>query len=395
MLPIQSHREQKVLPFMGAYHFDFTTKMTNYSNCKIVLFTANVNGGIVQLAIQLLKELSMMEFSVNCFIPDVAQYSCDEQLAHQVNLYKKVNAIWKNDRRVKKIARQITDLSPDLVWYVDTSPLSAEVGLCLTGKTCQIYSVHDPSPHPTNEKLGFKRSSLERWKQVLRYFFLRKVDYIATFSQVSRERYADMHPKFREKLRVVNLGAHIPDVSPVKPAELIGCERYYLFFGRIDKYKGIADLVKAFNRLDDNYPKLVIAGSGSLTPDEEHLITLNLPRIVLLNRFISDSEMVYLFEHSLAVVLPYVEASQSGIIPIAYKVGKPVITSDLDGLTQFVENGITGLVCSTSNELENGLRQMADAEFSSLLGNNARKYYLSNLEWRQSLQKFLGSINIR
>lgn len=364
-----------------------------YLDKRIVLFTANVNGGIVQLAVQLLKELTMMGLAVNCFIPDSAQYNCDIQLVPQVVPYKKVNAIWKSDRRVKAIAHQIEELAPDLVWYVDTSPLSAEVGLCLGGKARQIYSVHDPSPHPTNEKLDLQRSLWEKWKQILRNAFLRKADYIATFSQASRRRYADMHPEFEEKLRVVNLGAHIPDVKPEKPAELALCEQYYLFFGRIDKYKGIENLAKAYDRLEDKSPKLVIAGGGKLTTTGEQLIAEN-SCIILLNRFISDSEMVYLFEHTIAVVLPYIEASQSGVIPIAYKFGKPVITSNLDGLTQFVENGRTGLVCSGISGLEDGLRKMADAEYASSLGKNAKEYYQLNLEWRQGLLKFLDSVNV-
>ena len=85
------------------------TANKTYLDKRIVLFTANVNGGIVQLAVQLLKELTMMGLAVNCFIPDSAQYNCDIQFTPQVVPYKKVNAIWKSDRRVKAIAHQIEE----------------------------------------------------------------------------------------------------------------------------------------------------------------------------------------------------------------------------------------------------------------------------------------------
>jgi glycosyltransferase involved in cell wall biosynthesis len=49
-----------------------------------------------------------------------------------------------------------------------------------------------------------------------------------------------------------------------------------------------------------------------------------------------------LFEAASVVVLPYVEASQSGVIPVAYSFAKPVVATAVGGLTEVVIDSQTG-----------------------------------------------------
>jgi glycosyltransferase involved in cell wall biosynthesis len=57
---------------------------------------------------------------------------------------------------------------------------------------------------------------------------------------------------------------------------------------------------------------------------------------------VSDGKRAELFRRAAVVVLPYIEASQSGIIPIAYRFRKPVIATTVGGLPAAVEHGRTG-----------------------------------------------------
>jgi glycosyltransferase involved in cell wall biosynthesis len=49
------------------------------------------------------------------------------------------------------------------------------------------------------------------------------------------------------------------------------------------------------------------------------------------------------------VVLPYIEASQSGVVPVAYRFGKAVVASRVGGVPDLVDDGRTGLLVPPRN----------------------------------------------
>ena len=51
-----------------------------------------------------------------------------------------------------------------------------------------------------------------------------------------------------------------------------------------------------------------------------------------------------LFQESSVVVLPYVEATQSGVVPVAYTFAKPVVATGTGALAEAVEHGVTGIL---------------------------------------------------
>ena len=74
-------------------------------------------------------------------------------------------------------------------------------------------------------------------------------------------------------------------------------------------------------------------------------------RFVVHNRWISDEERAAAFQHARVVVLPYVEATQSGVVPIAYAHSKPVVVTRTGGLPDVVDDGITGLLVEPKDEI--------------------------------------------
>ncbi len=95
---------------------------------------------------------------------------------------------------------------------------------------------------------------------------------------------------------------------------------------------------------------MIIAGKGQLSEEESQLIQSEC-HITSAIRFISDEEMVWLFQNAQCVVLPYIEVSQSGVLPIAYKFAKPIIVSNLQGLTENVVVTKTEFIFRTEDEL--------------------------------------------
>ena len=95
---------------------------------KIVLFTANTKGGIIQFTLHIYKVLKNMNFNVNVYIPDEVTNSDVSFLGDDLCLYKKEKKIIDN-KSYKNIAHDICGKNTDLLWHMDNSIVSVKVGL--------------------------------------------------------------------------------------------------------------------------------------------------------------------------------------------------------------------------------------------------------------------------
>lgn len=122
-----------------------------------------------------------------------------------------------------------------------------------------------------------------------------------------------------------------------------------LFFGRILPYKGLELLLEAVRRLQEtNYPvELEIWGAGDLSPYKAQLHGLHSVRLE--NRWIQEGEIEGIFAQTDLCVLPYREASQSGVVPTAFASGMPVLVTPLPGLLEQVKHGQNALVAASFN----------------------------------------------
>ena len=71
--------------------------------------------------------------------------------------------------------------------------------------------------------------------------------------------------------------------------------------------------------------------------------------IQIYDGYIPDQEVEKFFAASDIVVLPYISATQSGIVQIAYGFEKPVVVTNVGGLPEVVKNGKTGYVVEAEN----------------------------------------------
>jgi glycosyltransferase involved in cell wall biosynthesis len=121
-----------------------------------------------------------------------------------------------------------------------------------------------------------------------------------------------------------------------------------LFFGFVRQYKGLEYLLRAMPEVLRNVQvKLLIVGEfwedrkTYLEAIEELGLQGN---VVIMDRYVPNEEVGLYFSAADVVVLPYVDATQSAIVSLAYAFDKPVITTDVGGLPEVVRDGETGLV---------------------------------------------------
>jgi glycosyltransferase involved in cell wall biosynthesis len=112
--------------------------------------------------------------------------------------------------------------------------------------------------------------------------------------------------------------------------DVVTSNKYVLFIGRIRQYKGIENLIAAFNYLELKDIDLIIAGEGKLSVKVDE-------RIKVINRWLQENEIASLIKNSEAVVFPYTEASQSGILPYCVSENKKVVVTPLPGLLEQTE----------------------------------------------------------
>jgi glycosyltransferase involved in cell wall biosynthesis len=121
-----------------------------------------------------------------------------------------------------------------------------------------------------------------------------------------------------------------------------------LFFGFVRQYKGLEYLLRAMPEVLRNVQvKLLIVGEfwEDKEPYLKTIEELELQGdVVVVDRYVPNEEVGLYFSAADVVVLPYVDATQSAIVSLAYAFGKPVITTHVGGLPEVVRNGETGLV---------------------------------------------------
>jgi glycosyltransferase involved in cell wall biosynthesis len=121
-----------------------------------------------------------------------------------------------------------------------------------------------------------------------------------------------------------------------------------LFFGIIRPYKGLKYLLLAMQEVVQHVDcVLMIVGEFYESKDEYDSLIRRLGlenHVFVVDRYIKNEEVPLYFCAADVVVLPYVQATQSGIVQIAFGLNKPVITTNVGGLAEAVEDGKTGFV---------------------------------------------------
>lgn len=239
------------------------------------------------------------------------------------------------------LVRQIKEFNPDVIhfqsahsWFTLALPMLNRFPLILTA--------HDASIHPGD----MQSRKTPQWVHD-RWCYLAK-ERIVHAPQVKE--------LLLQRLRIPSDTVHvIPHVLiGENAAALIGTqdeEPVILFFGRIWEYKGLEYLIRAEPLVTHRVPqaRIVIAGTGENFARYRKAM-VHPDRFIVYNEYVSDEKRAELFRRASIVVLPYIEASQSGVIPIAYRFGKPVVVTSVGGLPAMVDHGRTGYIVPPRNE---------------------------------------------
>jgi glycosyltransferase involved in cell wall biosynthesis len=121
-----------------------------------------------------------------------------------------------------------------------------------------------------------------------------------------------------------------------------------LFFGLVRPYKGLLDLINALPAvLREIDLSLLVVGEiwGDAAPYLDRVQVLGLTgRVRMVDRYVSNDEAALYFAAADLAVLPYREATGSGVLQLAFGLGCPVVATRTGGMDEVVDDGATGLL---------------------------------------------------
>ena len=246
------------------------------------------------------------------------------------------------------------------------------------GITC-ISTVHDLHPH----------ESKKEWYKELRFKLIYKrlhenIVYAKNLITNSETQYEELKSSYPDKKIYYHsfpslVTENIKNGKDM-PLELETIDKpYILFFGRIEEYKGITLLYKVFTEsieLSEHYT-LVIAGRGTLPftriPNEKN--------VIIINRYIKDTEIAYMYQHAHCTVYPYISATQSGVLSLSFYFQTPTLTSDVPFFKKIIATSGVGMLFKNGNynDLKSKLSQVCQSDMKAMT-ENGKKYYDTHYE---------------
>lgn len=255
---------------------------------------------------------------------------------------------------------------------------------CRNSGAKALYVVHEPKPHPKEPLvMGLvKRFTIKRG--------ITGADHVITLTNhVKKYIYSTYHVA-ESSISVIPHGifSYVKAETPINLPprdETINL----LYFGRIEYYKGLDILLEAFQiiRKKNENVRLEIWGSGDLTPYENLINQNNNLRIE--NRWIDEQEIPPVFKRAHICILPYRDASQSGVVGIASDAAVPVVSTPAEGLIEQLSD--TGAVFSddfTPESLARSIENLIEEPDTYHALSESSLRYAEKLRWSNIARKF-------
>lgn len=291
-------------------------------------------------------EVKMFNYSLlypSLLFPGTSQYDLSKKAINPVPSVRVVNSI--NPFSWIRTARYIKVFNPDLVVFDWWNPFfgPSHYGICLalgSGFSKKILFI-------TENVISHEGRFIDRF---LTKIGLKRASAFLSLSSVVAKDLGSLKKKrkvYQSELPVYDCyGMNHPDEFVVQsPGEHLTM----LFFGYIRRYKGLDVLLKSMPLILERAPdsKLLIVGESYDDPNQYASLIADLglsDSVTMVDRFIPNEEVGDYYAKADLVILPYREATQSGILNIAYGFEKPVLVTNVGGLAEFVDEEKTGLI---------------------------------------------------
>jgi glycosyltransferase involved in cell wall biosynthesis len=234
-------------------------------------------------------------------------------------LWRLVQAPWI----VRDLARRIAALRPDMAIAAHPGPFDLVMLAALRRNRARVVVVvHDADAHPGDGM------PMRLW---LQRKLIRRADAVVALSEHVAARLREQGAIDSNRQIILSHPPFTFDNMP--PPRAHGGPVRLLFFGRLLAYKGLDLLADAIVQLRaTNAWELRVVGSGPEAPELDKLRATT--GVTVENRWVPEDEIGKLIAWADVVLLPYREASQSGVGPAAIGAGRFVVGTRIGGLIE-------------------------------------------------------------
>lgn len=351
---------------------------------------ANFNNLLAKAYQDLGIEVVVYSFSLqypSFLFPGTSQYENGD--APNINIKTCINSI--NPINWFKVAMNISSENADYVvvryWLPFMAPCLGVISRLIRRKTKVIAITDNVIPH--EKRIG---------DQLLTSFFVKSCD---GFICLSKSVLSDLdkftsiiHKKFFPHPIYNTFGNKISKNKARKNLQLTKNGKYLLFFGFVREYKGLDLLLNALadKRIKKLGIKLIVAGEFY----ENKSKYLNLVKslsiedsVILKSSFISADEVKNYFCAADLITQTYKTATQSGITQIAYHFDRPMLVTDVGGLSEIVPHLKVGYVTKKDSlDIANSIYDFYNNDREDKFSDNVKKEKI-----RFSWDKFILNTN--
>lgn len=250
-------------------------------------------------------------------------------------------AFWNQIRFLYKVIK----FKPDIVHFIDNHPWYIFYSYFFKAFNYQIYTTqHDPTLH-TWDNLWIQ------WKiAVLTNTILRKNSH-KLFVHWEKLKQEVIQKYWISESKVISIvHGNYNFFKDVFSKWWKTKENTFLFFWRIVDYKWLDVLLESLFLVKEKIAdvKLIIAWPWDISKYRDKIDLLK-ENLEIINANILPEDAYKYFEKSEFVVLPYLDATWSGVIPVAYAFSKPVIVTNVGELSSVVDDFNTWLIIEKNN----------------------------------------------
>jgi len=271
----------------------------------------------------------------------------------------------------------LSRINPEIFFFYSAHPVNIFILFILFyligGRSKKVlYWWHDPIPHSGVSINLYK--IIYKLHDLLMTRLAEKI--IVSCDFLKSPLIVSSHKNLSRKIFKVELGL-LPnfcydDIKNMKPEKVFDI----IFWGRIDKYKGVEVLIDALFLLSNRRNvKAVIIGNGTIKNEYKEKVKCleKLGILKLINFYVPDRELATYIRRSQIAVLPYLDSTGTQTIQVAYYYNVPVICSKVGCFPEYTAYGKAALLIPPNNPIN-----LADAIEMLLIDNQKRKTLVEN-----------------